>query len=139
VDCVFCGIVAGAAADRVWEDADMLAFLDSRPVFFGHTLVIPRSHVPALTDLSPPMLVAFGRAMQFMAGAVERGMDAGGTFIAINNKVSQSVPHLHGHVIPRTKGDGLRGFLWPRQRYASPEESASVALRIARACGPAAD
>jgi histidine triad (HIT) family protein len=133
VPCLFCEIAAGAPAARVWEDDDILAFLDNRPVFFGHTLVIPKQHVETLTDLPPALTAVFAAAVQRLAGMVERGMGAGGTFIAINNKVSQSVPHLHAHVIPRTKGDGLRGFLWPRLRYESDAQMAAVAAQIAGA------
>ncbi len=131
--CVFCDIVAGAPAHRVFEDADVVAFLDARPVFPGHTLVVPREHVETLRDLPDRLLTPYARAVQLLAGAVETGMAAGGTFVAVNNRVSQSVPHLHTHVVPRTKGDGLRGFFWPRQKYASDEEMAATAARIAAA------
>jgi histidine triad (HIT) family protein len=132
-DCIFCEIVAGAPAHRVFEDDHVVAFLDVRPVFPGHILVVPRVHVETLAALAVEEVTPYAFATQRLAGAVERGMDAGGTFIGINNKVSQSVPHLHTHVIPRTKGDGLRGFFWPRQRYASDDEMADVASRIAAA------
>ena len=131
--CVFCQIVGGAPAHRVYSDESVVAFLDVRPVFPGHTLVVPRDHVPTLTDLDDDLLGGFAAGLRRLAGAVENGMAAGGTFVGINNRVSQSVPHLHGHVIPRTKGDGLRGFFWPRQRYPSEEEMAAVAARIASA------
>jgi histidine triad (HIT) family protein len=108
-----------------------VAFLDIRPVFPGHTLVVPRVHVETLTDLPAPLVAPYAAAVQRLAGAVEVGMEAGGTFVAVNNKVSQSVPHLHTHVVPRTKGDGLRGFFWPRGRYGSDEEAAAVAEAIA--------
>jgi histidine triad (HIT) family protein len=134
--CLFCDILAGAPAERVWEDDEVVAFLDIRPVFPGHTLVVPRRHVETLTDLPPRGIPGFFGAVQQVAGAVERGMHAGGTFVAINNRVSQSVPHLHCHVVPRTKGDGLRGFFWPRRRYGSAEEMAEVAERIRKAAGP---
>jgi histidine triad (HIT) family protein len=128
--CVFCEIVVGAAAARVWEDATTVAFLDSRPVFPGHTLVVPKGHVETLAELPDRDAAPFFASVRRLADAVERGLAAGGTFVAINNKVSQSVPHLHCHVIPRTKGDGLRGFFWPRGRYASEEEAAGFAARI---------
>jgi histidine triad (HIT) family protein len=131
-DCVFCQIAGGAPAHRVWEDEYTIAFLDVRPVFPGHTLVIPRDHIETLTDLPADLLLPFAATLQRMAGAVERGMSAGGTFVAVNNRVSQSVPHLHAHVVPRTKGDGLRGFFWPRGRYDSEEEMAAIAARIAK-------
>jgi histidine triad (HIT) family protein len=131
VDCPFCAIVAGAPAHRVWEDGAVVAFLDIRPLFPGHTLVVPRAHIEALEDLSD--VAGFFGAVQRVARAVEVGMAAGGSFVAINNRVSQSVPHLHCHVVPRTKGDGLRGFFWPRQRYESEEQMAAVAAAIAAA------
>lgn len=132
-DCVFCQIVAGAPAHRVFEDEAVVAFLDVRPVFPGHTLLIPRQHVATLTDLATAQVGPYALVMQRLAGAVERSMGAGGTFVGINNRVSQSVPHLHSHVIPRTKGDGLRGFFWPRQRYDSDEQMTEIAARIAAA------
>jgi histidine triad (HIT) family protein len=128
--CVFCEVVAGAGAGVVTADDTVVAFLDHRPLFPGHVLVVPRAHVEALDDLPPEEVGPFFLAVQRVSGAVERAMGAGGTFVAINNKVSQSVPHLHCHVVPRTKGDGLRGFFWPRQRYASDEEMARVAGAI---------
>ena len=134
-ECVFCGIAGGGPATMVWEDAAHVAFLDTRPVFPGHTLVVPRSHVASLEDLVDAGVGPFFTAVKRIAGAVERGLEAGGTFVGINNKVSQSVPHLHCHVIPRTKGDGLRGFFWPRRRYDSEEEAAGYAARIRGALG----
>jgi histidine triad (HIT) family protein len=134
-DCAFCELMGGDGAGRVWEDADVVAFLDIRPVFPGHVLVVPRTHVETLTDLPAGEVGPFFLVVRHLAGAVERAMGAQGTFVAINNKVSQSVPHLHCHVVPRTKGDGLRGFFWPRRRYESDEERASVAGAIAAAAG----
>ena len=116
----------------MYEDRDVVAFLDHRPLFPGHVLVAPRAHVMALTDLPTGLVGPYFVVVQRLAGAVERAMGSEGTFVAINNKVSQSVPHLHCHVVPRTKGDGLRGFFWPRQRYASDEELEGVAAAIAR-------
>jgi histidine triad (HIT) family protein len=128
---VFCGIVAGdVPAHVVASDEDTVAFLDSRPVFPGHVLLVPRDHHETLTDLPAPLVPALFGAAQRVARAVEAGMDAHGTFVALNNRVSQSVPHLHVHVVPRRRKDGLRGFFWPRQRYASDEEMAEVAARI---------
>jgi len=127
---VFCHIVGGAPAHRVWEDADVVAFLDTRPLFPGHTLVIPRGHVATLDDLGRADVGAFFGAVQRLAAAVQAGMGAGGTFVGLNNRVSQSVPHLHCHVVPRTKGDGLRGFFWPRQRYGSDDAMAAAAAAI---------
>jgi histidine triad (HIT) family protein len=133
--CVFCGIAGGDPASLVFEDATTVAFLDIRPVFPGHTLVAPRTHIETLDDLPDGQLAPFFAVVKRVAGAVERALGAGGTFVAINNKVSQSVPHLHCHVVPRTKGDGLRGFFWPRHRYASDEEAADYAARIRTALG----
>jgi len=130
-DCLFCQIVAGERpAHVVLESPETIAFLDHRPVFPGHTLLIPRRHYETLADL-PPDLVAelFGQA-QLLAVAVEDAMDADGTFVAMNNRISQSVPHAHVHVVPRRRKDGLRGFFWPRQKYESDEHMADVAQKI---------
>ncbi|SCE72648.1 HIT family protein [Micromonospora mirobrigensis] len=130
-DCVFCGIVAGdVPAFRVADEPAGVAFLDTRPVFKGHVLVVPRTHLITLTDLPVDELADYFGLVQRLARAVEAGLGAGGTFVAMNNKVSQSVPHLHTHVVPRTKGDGLRGFFWPRTRYADDAEATSYAERI---------
>ncbi|MFC0004527.1 HIT family protein [Micromonospora siamensis] len=132
--CVFCGIVAGEVpAFRVADEPDGVAFLDTRPVFKGHVLVVPRTHLVALTDLPTDDLAGYFGLVQRIAGAVESGLGSGGTFVAQNNKVSQSVPHLHTHVVPRTKGDGLRGFFWPRHRYADDAEAQTYADRVAAA------
>ncbi|MFE9959777.1 HIT family protein [Micromonospora sp. NPDC005299] len=132
--CVFCGIVAGGVpAFRVADEADGVAFLDTRPVFKGHVLVVPRTHLVSLADLPADALPGYFRLVQRLAVAVEAGLGSGGTFVAMNNKVSQSVPHLHTHVVPRTKGDGLRGFFWPRTRYADDAEAEDVAGRVAAA------
>jgi histidine triad (HIT) family protein len=104
-------------------------------VFKGHTLVVPRTHVVTLADLPGSLLSEYFEFVQRLSVAVEAGLGAGGSFVAINNKVSQSVPHLHTHVVPRTKGDGLRGFFWPRTKYASDEEAKEYASRIAAAQG----
>jgi histidine triad (HIT) family protein len=131
---VFCGIVAGECpAFRVADEPAGVAFLDTRPVFRGHVLVVPRAHIVTLGELPAASLADYFGLMQRLAVAVETGLGAGGTFVAINNRVSQSVPHLHTHVVPRTRGDGLRGFFWPRTRYASDEEAESYANRIASA------
>jgi len=132
--CVFCGIVAGSvSAFRVADTAAGVAFLDTRPVFKGHLLVVPRDHVEVLSDLPASSLPGYFGLVQRLAVAVEAGLGAGGTFVAINNRVSQSVPHLHTHIVPRTKGDGLRGFFWPRTKYASDEEAQGYADRITAA------
>ena len=131
MECVFCAIVAGeTAADLVLEDDDFVGFLDARPVFKGHTLLVPRDHVDTLPDLPTPLRDPFLALAQRLATAMKEGLDAQGSFVAVNNTVSQSVPHLHLHVVPRTKGDGLRGFFWPRTRYADAEEAARYASRL---------
>ncbi|HEX7740437.1 MAG TPA: HIT family protein [Marmoricola sp.] len=133
-NCLFCRIAAGETeADIVWSDDDFVAFLDIRPVFKGHTLLIPRAHVATLPDLPDDLGAGFVRAGQRLARAVVDGLGAQGSFVAVNNVVSQSVPHLHMHVVPRTKGDGLRGFFWPRTKYADATESADYASRLGSA------
>lgn len=130
-DCIFCDIAAGATpAHLVLATADVVAFLDARPVFKGHVLVIPRQHVVTLADLPAELIGPFFGAVQQLSAAVPAALGAQGTFVAINNVVSQSVPHLHAHVVPRTKGDGLRGFFWPRVRYESETEAARYAGQI---------
>jgi len=129
--CTFCRIVAGElAAVTVYADEHALAFLDHRPLFPGHTLVIPRAHVETLADLPEEMVLPLFRLVQRLTRAIPLALDAQGTFVGINNRVSQSVPHLHVHVVPRRRGDGLRGFFWPRQRYPSAEAMQEVAERI---------
>ncbi|HEV8570782.1 MAG TPA: HIT family protein [Actinoplanes sp.] len=133
-DCAFCAIVAGSVpALTVVDVPDGMAFLDARPVFKGHVLVVPREHVVQLTDLPAELLPGYFGLVQKIAAAVPLALGAQGTFVAINNVVSQSQPHLHTHVVPRTRGDGLRGFFWPRHKYESDEEAASYAKRIAAA------
>lgn len=139
-DCLFCAIAAGEVpAARVWEDDDVVAFLDARPVFKGHTLVVPRRHVATLPDLPAPLRDPFLAAGQRLGTAMVAGLGAQGSFMAVNNVVSQSVPHLHLHVVPRTKGDGLRGFFWPRTTYADDAERDVYAARLAAACETAPD
>ena len=129
--CVFCEIVARRAeAAVVLDEPEVLAFLDVRPVFVGHVLVVPREHHVTLPDLPTRLLPPLFEAVQRLCLAVTSGLGAQGTFVAANNRVSQSVPHLHVHVVPRTKGDGLRGFFWPRTRYGSDEHLAETAARI---------
>jgi histidine triad (HIT) family protein len=129
----FCDIVAGASAQRVLDEPAAVAFLDVRPVFPGHVLVVPRRHYETLDDLPVDEIGPFFAAVQRIARAVERGLGTDGTFVGINNKVSQSVAHLHVHVVPRRRKDGLRGFFWPRHRYDSEQAMAEVAARIAAA------
>ncbi|MGZ4498547.1 MAG: HIT family protein, partial [Nocardioides sp.] len=122
-DCVFCGVVAGEVpASLVLENDHFVGFLDRRPVFKGHVLLVPRTHVVTLPDLPADLRDGFLEAAQQVATAVVTGLGAQGSFVAMNNTVSQSVPHLHLHVVPRTKGDGLRGFFWPRTTYADDAE-----------------
>jgi histidine triad (HIT) family protein len=127
-DCLFCAIVDGVVpAHQVLADEHTVAFLDARPVFKGHVLVVPRAHYVTLADLPPAELLPFFGSVQLVSAVMPAALGAQGSFVAINNVVSQSVPHLHAHVVPRTKGDGLRGFFWPRVRYASDEEAAHYA------------
>ena len=110
----------------VLEDAASMAFLDTRPLFRGHTLLVPRRHVPTLPDLPPDLLAPLLANVQRLCRAMEAGIQAEGSFVAVNNRVSQSVAHLHFHVVPRRRGDGLRGFFWPRQRYKDDAEMERV-------------
>lgn len=130
-DCVFCAIIAGErAADWIIREGEAVAFLDARPLFKGHVLVVPHAHVPTLSDLPQAGLAPLYGAVQRVARAVEEALGADGSFVAQNNKVSQSVPHLHVHVVPRRRKDGLRGFFWPRQPYADDAEREEIAGRI---------
>lgn len=129
--CTFCGIVRGEIpASLVLRQEGVCAFLDTRPVFKGHVLVVPAEHVDDFHGLPEGEMGPFWTAVQRVSRAVETGLEAHGTFIGINNKISQSVPHLHAHVIPRRKGDGLRGFFWPRTTYESDAEREDYAGRI---------
>jgi len=134
--CLFCRIVAGeVAAAAVFEDELTLAFLDHRPLFPGHCLLIPKTHYETLADLPEDLIgPLFGNA-RLLAGAVEQGMGSDGSFVAINNRVSQSVAHLHIHIVPRRKKDGLRGFFWPRQKYESAAEMERVRDTLRAAVG----
>jgi histidine triad (HIT) family protein len=130
-ECVFCDIMAGLVpAQIVLADQQVVAFLDSRPVFKGHVLVAPRQHVQTLPDLPADLVGPFFLRVQRVSAVMPAALGSQGTFVATNNVVSQSVPHLHVHVVPRTKGDGLRGFFWPRQRYESEAEAAQYAERL---------
>src|SRR4051794_33031961 len=134
--CVFCAIVAGEVdAETVLESDGFQAFLDQRPVFKGHVLLVPRQHVVTLPDLPAALRDGFLAGAQRLAVAAVDGLGAQGTFVAMNNVVSQSVPHLHLHVVPRTKGDGLRGFFWPRTKYADAAERAAYGEWIRSALG----
>ncbi len=129
--CVFCSIIAGEVpAFVVHDDESAIAFLDTRPIFFGHTLVAPKGHVVTLPELPPDQIGPFFARVQLVAAAVPIAMEAEGTFVAQNNVVSQSVPHLHVHVVPRKKKDGLKGFFWPRRKYDDDEQARETAARI---------
>ncbi len=125
--CRFCGIVKGQVESRiVFRDAHSIAFLDSRPLFPGHCLLIPVQHYETLADLPRSLVGPLFVNARLVAAAVQRGMSSDGSFVAINNHVSQSVPHLHIHIVPRKEKDGLRGFFWPRQKYASTQEMLDI-------------
>jgi histidine triad (HIT) family protein len=131
-NCLFCRIVSGeVAATIVYEDDKSVAFLDHRPLFHGHTLLVPRVHVETLGELPVSLVGPFFKTAQLLARAVEPALGAEGTFVAMNNRVSQSVPHLHVHVVPRRRKDGLKGFFWPRTKYKSEEEMVAVKKLIA--------
>lgn len=134
--CKFCQIVSGQVTSRmVFEDAISLAFLDARPLFLGHVLLVPKEHIETLADLPSKLTGPFFTNVQRIARAVEAAMQAEGSFVAINNRVSQSVPHLHVHIVPRRKKDGLRGFFWPRIAHPDDTEMqrAQEAIRAALA------
>jgi histidine triad (HIT) family protein len=134
--CAFCAIASGGApAHRVLEEDVCVAFLDTRPLFPGHVLIVPREHRETLADVTRAELTALFAAAQRVSGALETALGADGTFVAMNNRVSQSVPHAHLHVVPRRKGDGLRGFFWPRHKYTSDAEAAETAARLRSALG----
>jgi histidine triad (HIT) family protein len=130
-DCPFCGIARGdAGAHVVFEDDVSLAFLDNRPLFHGHSLLIPREHHETLGELPPDLRDALFANAQLLSVAIREAMDAKGTFVAMNNVVSQSVPHFHVHVVPRRPKDGLRGFFWPRRKYEREDEATAAAEAI---------
>ncbi len=130
-DCLFCEIVAGdRPAEIVFEDEVSIAFLDVRPVFHGHSLLVPRDHHETLADLPDELVEPYFRNARMLSVAVRDAMGAQGSFVAINNVVSQSVPHLHTHVVPRVKKDGLRGFFWPRTKYSHDEHAAETAAKV---------
>ncbi|MDX6633138.1 MAG: histidine triad family protein [Solirubrobacterales bacterium] len=132
--CLFCRIVAGELdAATVYEDEHCLGFLDHRPLFPGHTLLVPRQHHETLADLPPDLVAPFFTAVQLLSVAVPKAMEAEGSFVAMNNRVSQSVPHLHAHIAPRRPKDGLRGFFWPRTKYEDDAHLGDVAGRIREA------
>ena len=122
-DCVFCRVINGdLAANLVFEDTLSVAFLDHRPLFPGHCLLVPKEHIETLGDLPKKLIAPFFSNVQLLSKAVELALAAEGSFVAMNNRVSQSVPHLHVHIVPRRRKDGLKGFFWPRNKYQSEEE-----------------
>lgn len=128
---VFCEIVAGSRPAHIVLDApDAVAFLDGRPLFKGHVLLVPRGHYETLGDLPAELVGPFFGHARRLSLAMETALGAAGSFVAMNNRISQSVPHLHVHVVPRNRKDGLRGFFWPRHRYASDEEAAQYAAKL---------
>lgn len=129
--CAFCDILAGRTeATLVYESEVAAAFLDFRPLFAGHTLVVPKNHFEVLADLPEALVGPYFAVVKTLASAVEKAMGAAGTFVALNNRISQSVPHVHTHVVPRRPKDGLRGFFWPRTRYESDDHMARTAEAI---------
>ena len=130
-NCVFCRIIQGDLLARiVFEDEISVAFLDHRPLFPGHCLLAPKNHFETLLDLPKPQIGAFFSNVQLLERSIESALDAEGTFVAINNRVSQSVPHLHVHIVPRRRKDGLKGFFWPRTKYKEQEEMETVQRKI---------
>ena len=130
-DCTFCAIVAGEVdAEVVFEDDVSLAFLDFRPLFPGHSLLVPREHHETLADLPAELIEPYFAAAQLLSRAIPEAMGAQGSFVAINNVVSQSVPHVHTHIAPRVRKDGLRGFFWPRRKYESDEHLAETGATV---------
>jgi len=130
-DCLFCKIISKElSANIVYEDELTLAFLDHRPLFHGHCLLVPKTHFETLTDLPLELVRPLFENAQLIARALEVAMKAQGSFVAMNNRVSQSVPHLHVHIVPRNKGDGLKGFFWPRAKYADQTEMMKVQVNI---------
>jgi len=135
--CPFCSIAAGdTPAEVVLATGDFVGFLDIRPLFKGHVLLVPRAHVVTLPDLPAALRDGFVAQQQRLAVAMVTALGAQGSFVALNNTVSQSVAHLHCHVVPRTRGDGLRGFFWPRTRYADGEDAAYAERLRAALAGP---
>ncbi len=127
MNCLFCGIVNGEVnASVVLDDEISIAFLDHRPLFPGHCLLVPKKHFETLGDLPSRLVGPFFRNVQLLTRAVEVALEADGSFVAMNNRVSQSVPHLHVHIVPRRKKDGLKGFFWPRSKYGSEADIVRV-------------
>jgi histidine triad (HIT) family protein len=136
--CAFCKILlAKSDCHRVFEDEHTLAFLDYRPLFPGHCLLIPKTHLETIADLPDVLIAPLFSNARLLAGAIQQAMEAEGTFIAVNNSVSQSVPHFHVHIVPRRKGDGLKGFFWPRTKYKDTEEMVAVVKKLQSAVAQA--
>jgi len=136
MECAFCEIVEGRRpAHVVLDDGPAVAFLDARPLFKGHVLLVPRVHYETLADLPADLLCPFFAAAQRLAATMETVLGAAGSFVAMNNRISQSVPHLHAHIVPRNRKDGLRGFFWPRTKYDSDDEARAYAARLRDALG----
>ena len=132
--CLWCRMIRGEIAAPVVYETDMsFGFLDHRPLFSGHCLLVPRRHLETLGDLAPELIGPFFADVQLLTAAVGTAMAAQGSFVAMNNRISQSVPHLHVHIVPRNRGDGLKGFFWPRTRYAGDAEMEAVRARIGEA------
>jgi histidine triad (HIT) family protein len=135
-DCAFCAIASGEAdAHVVFEDSDTLAFLDNRPLFPGHSLLIPREHLETIWELPDDLLATLFENARLLSQAVRDAMGAQGAFVAANNVVSQSVPHFHVHLVPRNRKDGLRGVFWPRRKYESEAHAAKSAAAVRAAVG----
>jgi histidine triad (HIT) family protein len=131
-ECLFCKFASGEVpASTVFEDEDSIAFLDTRPLFPGHLLLIPKAHYETLTDLPEKLVSSVFLNAQQLARVVKETMDAEGTFVAMNNVVSQSVPHFHVHIVPRRRKDGLKGFFWPRRKYENADEQEAVQEKLA--------
>jgi histidine triad (HIT) family protein len=138
-DCAFCEIIAGRDQGQVvFEDDVSVAFLDNRPLFPGHSLLVPREHLETIWDLPDDLIAALFANARLVSRAVRDAMGAEGAFIAANNVVSQSVPHFHVHLVPRNRRDGLRGFFWPRRKYESAEHLRETADAVRAAISPAA-
>jgi histidine triad (HIT) family protein len=138
--CLFCGIISGeVSATVVFQDDISLAFLDHRPLFPGHCLLVPRNHFETLSDLPADLVGPFFKNVQLLSRAVEVALEAEGSFVAMNNRVSQSVPHLHVHIVPRRKKDGLKGFFWPRSKYGSETSIVEVQKAIQTAIATLAE
>ena len=135
-NCIICKIVSSPEKNFVvYEDEGYIAFLDIRPVFLGHCLLSPKTHYSTFYDLPNEKIEDYFTLLKRLGKSVEKAVSAQGTFIAMNNKISQSIPHLHCHIIPRNKGDGLKGFFWPRVSYQDDAQKKEIQLRIKKNIG----